>query len=171
MVLLTSSPLFEIYEPNKFIDHFVLLFFRLYYTCIEVGHSASDVVGWWWLLAAVFISVAGTLHLGAFEARGTLLEHSPSIRTYSVEVYVRKNAIRNLRRIVGKYRMVFLCRECLQAMNIVNVMLYMSDGKHNNNNTSNKKALSKNSTRNAIINANIWIGDTDMLHSFIAENI
>ena len=171
MVLLTSSPLFEIYEPNKFIDHFVLLFFRLYYTCIEVGHSASDVVGWWWLLAAVFISVAGTLHLGAFEARGTLLEHSPSIRTYSVEVYVRISAIRNLRRIVGKYRMVFLCRECLQAMNIVNVMLYMSDGKHNNNNTSNKKALSKNSTRNAIINANIWIGDTDMLHSFIAKNI
>ena len=51
--------------------------------------------------------------------------------------------------------MVFLCRECLQVMNIVNVMLHMSDGKHNNNNTSNKKARSKNSTRNAIIDANI----------------
>ena len=38
----------------------------------KVDHSASYVVGCWWLLAAVFISSARTLHLCAFEAGGTL---------------------------------------------------------------------------------------------------
>ena len=40
----------------------------------KVDHSASNVVRWWWLPAAVFVSAARTLHLGAFEAGGTLSE-------------------------------------------------------------------------------------------------
>ena len=38
----------------------------------KVDHSASYVVGCWWLLAAVFVSAAGAPHLGAFG--GTLSE-------------------------------------------------------------------------------------------------
>ena len=34
----------------------------------KVDHSASYAVGCCWLLAAVFVSAASTLHLGAFEA-------------------------------------------------------------------------------------------------------
>ena len=40
----------------------------------KVEHSASDVVGCWWLLAAVFVSAASAPHLGAFEVGGTLSE-------------------------------------------------------------------------------------------------
>ena len=56
----------------------------------KVEHSASDVVGCWWLLAAVFVSAASTPHLGAIEAGGTLSEQPPSIRKYPFEVYVPK---------------------------------------------------------------------------------
>ena len=51
-----------------------------FFICIieasKVDHSASYVVGWWWLLAAVFVSDAMALYLGAFEAGGTLSEYS-----------------------------------------------------------------------------------------------
>ena len=130
------------------------------------------------LHSRLVVAAGGSLHFGCRDtASRRIRSRGHAFRTFAVykNIFCRsiraKNAIRNLRRIVGKYRMVFLCRECLQAMNIVNVMLHMSDGKHNNNNTSNKKARSKNSPRNAVINANIWIGDTDMLHYFIVENI
>ena len=57
----------------------------------EVEHSASYVVGCCWLLAVVFVSAAGTPHLGAFAAGGTLSEQRTSIRKYLFEVYVEKN--------------------------------------------------------------------------------
>ena len=40
----------------------------------KVDHSASYVVVCWWPLTAVFVSAAKILHLGAFEAGGTLSE-------------------------------------------------------------------------------------------------
>ena len=55
------------------ISHFVLICFDFYDTS-KVDHSASNVVGWWWLLATVLVSAARTLHLGASETRGTLSE-------------------------------------------------------------------------------------------------
>ena len=48
------------------------LFFFCMIEASKVEHSASDVVGCWWLLAAVFVSAAGAPHLGAFG--GTLSE-------------------------------------------------------------------------------------------------
>ena len=39
----------------------------------KVDHSASYVVGGWWLVVA-FVSATSTLYLGAFEAGGTLSE-------------------------------------------------------------------------------------------------
>ena len=50
----------------------------------KVDHSANYVAGWWWLPAAAFVSAARTLHLGAFDAGGTLSEWPPSIRKYFV---------------------------------------------------------------------------------------
>ena len=40
----------------------------------KVDHSASYVVDWWWLLEAVLVPAAKTLHLGAFKSGGTLTE-------------------------------------------------------------------------------------------------
>ena len=58
----------EVYTQNMWIGHFVLLFFLCMIEASKVDHSASYVVGCWWLRAAVFVSAASTPHLGAFEA-------------------------------------------------------------------------------------------------------
>ena len=51
----------------------------------EVDHSASYVVGCWWLVAAVLVSAASTPHLGAFEAWG----HPSRIAAVNTKMLVR----------------------------------------------------------------------------------
>ena len=59
---------------TKYVDWSLLRYQVLLFSCMveasKVEHSASYVVGCWWLLAAVFVSAASTPHLGAFEAGG-----------------------------------------------------------------------------------------------------
>ena len=146
------------------IGHFVLLFFHFYDRSIEGGPPASCyVVGWLWLLAAVFVSAARNLHLSAFEAGGTLSEwpischQSENTRS---KYTCKKNAIRNFRRIVGNvdiYSRGFLMSEMLVSDQRSRSRCTLSDAKHNNNNTSIKKSWSINSTRNANIDGNIFL--------------
>ena len=52
----------------------VAIFFHFYDEASKVDHAASFAVDWRWLLAAIFVSAASTLHLCAFEAGVTLSE-------------------------------------------------------------------------------------------------
>ena len=67
---------FTINIHSKYVDWplCVTTFFLCMKEASKVNHSASYVVGCWWLLAAVFVSAASTLRLLAFEAGGILSE-------------------------------------------------------------------------------------------------
>ena len=53
----------------------------------KLKHSASYVIGCWWLLAAVFVSAASTTHLIAFEAGDT----------FRIAAVIRKIRVRRIR--------------------------------------------------------------------------
>ena len=71
-----------------------VLFFLRMIRAPKVEHSATYVVvvvGFWWLLVAVFVSAASTPHLSANSKQGAPFQNSRrQKRKYSLEAYVQK---------------------------------------------------------------------------------